>query len=120
MSAPKFPTKKSLAKLSKAEIIERLAEYSLEWATIRKYDDEDDPFLVLTPKNAPKHEDLEHALNVGRLHRAPKDAWLDSLTTVKEVMSELRALKVQPSMWEQRVMTLADLKKKLASAILLQ
>jgi hypothetical protein len=120
MSVPKFPTKKSLAKLSKAEIIERLAEYSLEWTTLRKYDDEDDHFLVKPPKNAPTHADLEHALNVIRLHRAPKDAWLESLTTTKEVMAELRALKMQPSMWEQRTMTLNDLKMRLARAVELQ
>jgi hypothetical protein len=118
MKIPKFPTKRELAKLSRAELTERLQAHGLEWQTLRNWalEDIDDPFLAPTPKDEPSHEEKERAMNLGNLHMQPFRSWISTLTA-RDIERVRKEYKVPTSAWTKRTASLEDSRRLLGYAL---
>jgi hypothetical protein len=113
MKIPKVPSRKTIEKLSRVEITERLKAFELDWATLRQYDDEEDSFLTKPPKNAPSHAEQEHALNVLRLHKEPIRRWISELTA-SDIQKVCKEYRIEMSTWTKRSASLEELRRQLS------
>src|SRR5262245_36244904 len=114
-----IPTLRSLEKLSRAEIEERLKAYDLDWETQPYFGEIDeeihqhDPWAPkdFKPETREEHAEFEHRSNARRLQHALIAEWLESLD-LKAITKLCREQGIELTNWTKRSSSLADLRKR--------